>query len=98
MVDATGWWSIRAAPGTPEVGDSMDAVARLSGRRFVRHHQGPLRAALLYFVLVVFYVPRRAAGILVRRARGADVPRPAARLVLDLLRPMRVIRRLGAAR
>jgi GT2 family glycosyltransferase len=84
--------------GTPEVGDSMDAVARLSGRLFVRHHQGPLRAALLYLVLVVFYVPRRTAGIVVRRLGGRTSPVPAARLVLDLLRPMRVIRRLGAAR
>ena len=76
----------------------MDAVARLSGRRFVRHHQGPGRAALLYLVLVAFYVPRRAAGILLRRARGGDASLSVARLVLDLIRPARVMRRLGAAR
>jgi GT2 family glycosyltransferase len=84
--------------GTPEVGDSMDAVARLSGRNFVRHHEGPVRAALLYLVLVVFYVPRRTAGILIRRLGGKTSPVPAVRLILDLLRPTRVMRRLGAAR
>jgi N-acetylglucosaminyl-diphospho-decaprenol L-rhamnosyltransferase len=84
--------------GTPERGDSMDAVARLSGRIFVRHHQGPARAALLYLILVAFYVPRRATGILLRRARGGDASLSVARLVLDLLRPSRVMRRLGAAR
>jgi N-acetylglucosaminyl-diphospho-decaprenol L-rhamnosyltransferase len=93
-------WAVEhpGGAGTPEVGDSMDAVARLSGRRFVRHHQGPGRAALLYLVLVAFYVPRRAAGILLRRARGGDASLSVARLVLDLIRPARVMRRLGAAR
>jgi N-acetylglucosaminyl-diphospho-decaprenol L-rhamnosyltransferase len=93
-------WAVEhpGGAGTPEAGDSMDAVARLSGRRFVRHHQGPARAALLYFVLVAFYVPRRATGILLRRARGGDASISVARLVLDLLRPSRVMRRLGAAR
>ena len=98
VVDAD--WAVEhpGGAGTPEVGDSMDAVARLSGRRFVRHHQGPGRAALLYFVLVAFYVPRRAAGILLRRARGGDASLSVARLALDLIRPARVMRRLGAAR
>jgi GT2 family glycosyltransferase len=98
VVDAD--WAVEhpGGAGTPEVGDSMDAVARLSGRRFVSHHQGPVRAALLYFVLVAFYVPRRASGILLRRARGGDASLSVARLVLDLVRPSRVMRRLGAAR
>jgi glycosyltransferase involved in cell wall biosynthesis len=41
VVDAD--WAVEhpGGAGTPEVGDSMDAVARLSGRRFVSHHQGP---------------------------------------------------------
>ena len=73
-------------------------MARLSGRIFVRHHQGPARAALLYLILVAFYVPRRATGILLRRARGGDATLSVSRLVLDLLRPSRVMRRLGAAR
>jgi GT2 family glycosyltransferase len=93
-------WTVEhpGGAGTPEAGASMDAVARLSGRRFVSHHQGPGRAALLYFILVAFYVPRRAAGILLRRARGGDASLSVGRLVLDLLRPSRVMRRLGAAR
>jgi GT2 family glycosyltransferase len=98
VVDAD--WAVEhpGGAGTPEVGDSMDAVARLSGRRFVSHHQGPVRAALLYLVLVAFYVPRRASGILLRRVRGGDASLSVARLVMDLVRPSRVMRRLGAGR
>jgi GT2 family glycosyltransferase len=93
-------WAVEhpGGAGTPEAGDSMDALARLSGRRFVRHTEGPSRAALLYLVLIAFYVPRRAAGFLLRRARGGEASVAVARLVLDLLRPSRVMRRLGAAR
>ncbi len=93
-------WAVEhpGGAGTPEAGASMDSVARLSGRRFVRHHQGTLRADLLYLILALVYVPRRVLGTLARRASGQDTSLAAGRLALDLLRPSRVMRRLGATR
>jgi GT2 family glycosyltransferase len=91
-------WAIRhpAEHGPLEARDSLDAIARQSGRWFARRHQGPLRAALLYFVLAAFYAPRRCAGVLLRRAGGRPAPTSALGLGLDLLFPSRVRRRLRA--
>ncbi len=73
--------------------DSLDAIARQSGRRVAARRQGRAAAAALYVVLALLYVPRRAAGVLVRRRSAAA----AATIALDLLFPSRVRRRLGAA-
>jgi GT2 family glycosyltransferase len=91
-------WAIRhpSVQGTPGGRASLDALARQSGRRFVRRHQGPLRAALLYLVLAIFYVPRRVAGATLRGATGRAARRAARGLALDLLFPGRVRRRLAS--
>ena len=75
--------------------DSLDAIARESGRRVVARRQGRVAAALLYVVLALLYVPRRAAGVLVRRLSGRTGA-AAGTVALDLLFPSRVRRRLGA--
>jgi N-acetylglucosaminyl-diphospho-decaprenol L-rhamnosyltransferase len=91
-------WIIEHEGGvaTPELRDTMDTVARQSGRAYVRRHEGPVRAAMLYVLLAFVYVPRRVLGVLWRRARGRPTQRPAFGLALDLLVPSRVRRRLGA--
>jgi GT2 family glycosyltransferase len=93
-------WKVRHPPerGPGEGRAAMDALARESGRWFVRRHQGPVRAALLYVVLAVLYVPRRVVGESARRITGRPTGGGSVfGLALDLLFPARVRRRLGAA-
>jgi GT2 family glycosyltransferase len=93
-------WRVRHPPerGPGQGRDALDAIARQSGRWFVRRHQGPVRAALLYVVLALLYVPRRVAGESARRIAGrAGGGGSVFGLALDLLFPSRARRRLGAS-
>jgi N-acetylglucosaminyl-diphospho-decaprenol L-rhamnosyltransferase len=74
----------------------VEGLVLRSGRRFVARHQGRRYAVALWVLLVVGYLPRRVGLGALRRLR---TPRPASppllRLVLDVLVPSRVERRLG---
>jgi len=74
----------------------LDGVARQSGRIFAARHGRRWHAAALYALFVLWYVPRRVAFALVRRALGRYGKGSIRVLVRDLLLPGRVIRRLGA--
>ena len=74
----------------------LDPVSKWSGRIFAARHGGRLQARLLYLLLIVYYLPRRALVALLRRLVGRDQPgQPIGQLALDLLDVNRVLRRLG---
>jgi N-acetylglucosaminyl-diphospho-decaprenol L-rhamnosyltransferase len=82
---------------TPGRDEGLDGVGRLSARIFVARHAGPAQAKLLYAVLVLFYMPRRVALILVRGRLRPAAWQQAGRLALDLIWPSRVLERLAAS-
>jgi GT2 family glycosyltransferase len=86
---------IEHEPGMSSLCDhDLDGVARWSGRIFATRHGGPARAAALYVLLAGYYMPRRVVLTLLRRLVGRDDSVHIQRMVLDLLRPRRVLRRL----
>lgn len=70
--------------------DALDGLSRQSARRLALRHEGPFRALVLYLLLLLVYVPRRAL------AEGRNSPRRALSVVLDLMLPGRILRRLRA--
>jgi GT2 family glycosyltransferase len=75
------------------LGSALDTINRASARRFAALHGPRWHEPALYALLVVAYVPRRAAvALLGRRGRRGRT----AFYVLDLLFPRRALRRLGA--
>jgi N-acetylglucosaminyl-diphospho-decaprenol L-rhamnosyltransferase len=82
----------------PRGGDRshVEGLVLRSGRRFVTTHQGRRYAVALWVLLVVAYLPRRVGLGALRRLRApASASPPLLRLVLDVLVPSRVERRLG---
>lgn len=75
----------------------LDTVSRQSGRIFAARHGAPWQGAALYLLLVLWYAPRRVAMTLLRRARGQPAAPSIRRLVLSLMFPSIVKRRLGAS-
>jgi N-acetylglucosaminyl-diphospho-decaprenol L-rhamnosyltransferase len=75
----------------------LDTISRESGRIFAARHGSGWHAAALYCLLVVWYMPRRVAMTLLRRALGRPASPSIRRLVLSLLFPSVVRRRLGVA-
>lgn len=71
--------------------DALDGLARLSARRLAARHEGRLQPVLLWALLALVYVPRRA----IAEARRGDRAR-VLEVLLDLLLPGRIMRRLGA--
>jgi GT2 family glycosyltransferase len=83
-------------PGTSSSGwCDLDGVARWSGRIFATRHGGWAGAAALYVLLAGYYVPRRVVFTLLRKLFGRGESVRVKQLVLDLLRPRRVLRRLA---
>jgi N-acetylglucosaminyl-diphospho-decaprenol L-rhamnosyltransferase len=80
-------------PGVDHLGRM--GVALRSGRMFVRRHQGPLPALVLYLFVLLAYIPRRVLLELWRMAaRGLPASEPLSRIVLDSVFPARAARRL----
>jgi len=74
----------------------LDPVSKWSGRIFAARHDGLVQARLLYLLLIVYYLPRRALVALVRRLLGREQGgQSIGQLALDLLNVRRVLRRLG---
>lgn len=71
--------------------DALDGLARESARRLAVRHEGRLQAAILWLLLGLVYVPRRAVAEVRRGERGR-----VSEVLLDLLIPGRIMRRLGA--
>jgi N-acetylglucosaminyl-diphospho-decaprenol L-rhamnosyltransferase len=73
----------------------VEGLVLRSGRRFVARHQGRRYALALWVLLVVGYLPRRVGLGALRRLRAPrSASPPLLRLVLDVLVPSRVERRL----
>lgn len=72
----------------------LDSLNRLSARRFASRHGRRWHGTLLYLVLVLAYVPRRALLLLIRDRRPFS---EVVDYVACLLAPRRALRRLGAA-
>ena len=71
---------------------ARDSISRLSARIFAARHGRRWHRPMLYALLAMAYVPRRALAALIRR-RGR---RAAVRsYIADLLAPKRAMRRLG---
>jgi N-acetylglucosaminyl-diphospho-decaprenol L-rhamnosyltransferase len=86
---------IEHEPGMSSIADhDLDGVARWSGRIFATRHGGRARAAVLYVLLAGYYVPRRVVLTLLRKLVGRGESVHITPMVLDLLRPRRVLRRL----
>lgn len=73
---------------------SLDSINRLGARRFAAAHGARWQGPLLYLVLALAYVPRRALLLLLRDRRR---PSQVAEYVACLLSPARAMRRIGAA-
>ena len=71
---------------------ALESVNRHSTRTFAARHGRPWQRGLLYALLVVVYIPRRVAAILLRGGRNRS---RVGSYALDLLLPRRVMRRLG---
>ncbi|ADB53713.1 glycosyltransferase family 2 protein [Conexibacter woesei] len=87
-----------SASSRPRRDVDLDGVARESGRIFVARHGSRWHAAVLYLLLLVWYVPRRVALELLRRVRGRRSTDSLRVVVLCLLFPSIVKRRLGVPR
>jgi N-acetylglucosaminyl-diphospho-decaprenol L-rhamnosyltransferase len=71
---------------------ALESVNRQSARTFAARHGRPWQRGLLYALMVIAYVPRRMAAILLRGGRNRS---RVGSYALDLLLPRRVMRRLG---
>lgn len=70
--------------------DALDGLSRWSARRLALRHEGRSRALALHALMAMVYVPRRAL------AEARNGPRRVLSVVLDLLLPGRILRRLQA--
>lgn len=73
----------------------LDGVGCQSGRIFAARHGHRWHAVALYVLLVAWYMPRRVVLTLLRRAAGRPTAPTIRHLVLSLLFPSIVKRRLG---
>jgi N-acetylglucosaminyl-diphospho-decaprenol L-rhamnosyltransferase len=71
---------------------ARDSISRLSARIFAARHGRRWHRPMLYALLAVAYVPRRALAALIRGSSGREA---APSYVADLLAPRRAMRRLG---
>lgn len=88
-------WVVHHAGANSSAGlwrdDALDGLARESARRLAVRHEGRSAAVLLWMLLVFVYVPRRFVATVRREDRGL-----ALQVLLDLLLPSRIMRRLAA--